>query len=367
MTYLPWPLSVPVISDGEVTLRAHTNDDIDPLVEMVTDPQTQSWTAVPDEYHERAAEQFLSEVVTPGWESGAHRIWVVEVNGQFVGQVDLKGSGPVKEIAYALHPAARGRGTMRAAVRLALNHAFTELETEVVHWRARVGNLASLRVAHACGFTMHAKVPRLLFERNQVHDAWTGSIAFGDAPYPRVPWAESVLEGERVRLRPVKPHDLPRWNVALEDPASQQYLLVVASALEANSSEARFAESQWHAAKGHTCTWAITDREKGEFQGLVIAVGLDDPYRGRAQLQWMLHPEARGRGFMKEAVRLATEHLINPDGYNQRRLSVFVAASNAASQGVAESAGFKQFGVQSKSEPLGDGEYDDLVEFELLP
>lgn len=366
MTFLPWPLSVPVLTDGEVTLRAHVNDDIVPLVEMVTDAQTRSWTEVPLEYHERAAEQFVADVVTPGWETGSNRIWVIEVGGRFVGQVDLRGEGPVKEIAYALHPAARGNGYTRAAVRLVLDYAFSELSTEVVRWCARVGNVPSLSVAHACGFTFHGTVPQFLFEQGQLHDAWFGSIRFGEPTFETQPWIKSRIDGERVRLRPLGRRDLDRWDEAMADAASRHYLVSVSQMFSEPTAMQRWYEVQWAAANATACTWVITDQTSDEFQGVIVVDRISKPEDTLAELEWVLHPEARGKGLMREAVELAVKHTLSPGGFNQRRVSAYVAAENGPSNRVAVAARGRLFGTQTRSEPLGDGSWDDLNEYEWL-
>lgn len=366
MSLIPWPLSVPVLSDGHVTLRAHHTRDIEPMVEMVTDPQTQSWTTVPADYHVRAAEAFLMDVVSPGWETGTTRIWVVEVDGGFVGQVELRGDGPVKEIAYVTHPFARNKGTTRAAVRLVLDYAFTELQTEVVSWQAFVGNVPSMKVAYSCGFTLHDTIPRHLYERGNLRDAWTGSIAFGEPTYPRQEWTENHLVGERVRLRPLREPDFQAWDETLADEAAQSYLVAPAGAFTADSAAARFAKIQWDAARGRACTWVITEADSDEFCGLIVAHGLNDQHRGASELEWMLHPNARGKGLMGDAVRLAIAHVLSPEGFNQRRLTAFVAASNTASNNVAVKAGGRLFGTQTTSEPIGADTFDDLNEYEWL-
>ncbi|TXJ06087.1 MAG: N-acetyltransferase [Aeromicrobium sp.] len=366
MSFIPWPLSVPVLTDGMVTLRAHHTRDIEPMVEMVTDPQTQSWTSVPPEYHQKAAELFLTDVVTPGWESGTNRIWVVEVDGVFVGQVDLKGEGPIKEIAYVTHPGFRNRGVTRAAVRLVLNYAFTDLNTDVVRWCARVGNVPSLKVAYSCGFTMHETIPRMLHEHGQAHDAWTGSIAFGEPSYPTREWAASRIAGDRVALRPLTERDFERWDEALNAGAAQTYLVSTTGAYATGSAASRFGAIAWDSARRRSCVWAITDGVTDDFSGLVIAHGLNDSFGGGTELEWLLHPSAQGRGLMRESVQLVLDQLLSPEGFNQRRVSAFVAESNLASNRVAQSVGGRLFGTQTASEPIGDGVFDNLNEYEWV-
>lgn len=364
MSALAWPLSVPVLTDGFVTLRAHHQGDLPAIVDMVTDSETQAWTTVPSQYHREAAEQFLSNVVTPGWDTGHNRIWVIDVNGAFAGQVDLRSTSPVKEIAYATHPEFRRQGITQAAVRLAINYAFTELDTDVIQWRAIVGNIASLRLAYACGFTFHGISPKLLPGDNRGHDAWTGSLSFGEAPYPNSTWAASTIEDSQVRLRPLHVSDWSRWDETLCAPEAQQFLVAVSGPLSTDTAAKRYAHVQWAAARGRACAWAITELGSDDFLGVIVADALDDPYGGSTELEWALHPDARGRGIMSRAVKLVVNHVLSPDGLDQRRLTAYIASSNCPSNAVAQRAGGHLFGTQTASEPLGDGNFDDVNEYE---
>ena len=208
---LSWPLSVPVLSDGVVTLRAHTPADIDGMLEMALDPVMVRDTDVPDPATRADSEKYAFTVVRHGWDAGTHFGWAIEAEGRFAGNVDIRGGRPVADIGYALHPWARGRGLMVRAVQLAVDWAFTETGVEIVHWNAHIGNEASLRVAHRTGFTLIGIVPGLLHERGRVLDAWTASRKFGDPPLPRTRWAESAaIETEHLRLRPFVDADIPR-------------------------------------------------------------------------------------------------------------------------------------------------------------
>ena len=52
MRGLSWPLSVPVLSDGVVTLRAHTPADVDAMLEMAAGPGDGALTPpMPDPQH----------------------------------------------------------------------------------------------------------------------------------------------------------------------------------------------------------------------------------------------------------------------------------------------------------------------------
>ena len=92
-----------------------------------------------------------------------------------------------------------------------------------------------------------------------------------------------------------------------------------------------------------------------------------DPTTG--EVGYWAHPAVRGRGLMSEAVRLVTDHAFRPTaegGLGLRRLVLKAAAGNGASQHVAEANGFRRTGQQRQAERLGDGGYDDLVDFDRL-
>ena len=79
-----------------------------------------------------------------------------------------------------------------------------------------------------------------------------------------------------------------------------------------------------------------------------------------------MHPDARGQGVMTEALQLLVPHTFDPDGLDRRRLSLYAADGNAASNKVAEASGFARYGTQPRAERLGDGTYVNLHGYELL-
>ncbi len=363
---LAWPMTVPVLSDGIVTLRAHVPGDIDDMLDMARDPEAVRWTAIPTPHTREMSEQFAFEHIPSGWDQGTARGWAIEVDGRFAGNLDLRGE-PIGDVGFVLHPWARGRGAMVRAVRLAVDWAFTNTAIEIVHWRAHVGNEASLRVAHAAGFTLHGTTPGLLHERGQVLDAWTGSIRFGDAPYPTRPWVEApVLESDRLRLRALVPTDVPRLIEACSDPDSQHWLHALPSPYTPAVAAAYVADCTWKAATGVKVTWCVADRDSDQLIGNIAVMDLLGLGGDGGEIGYWMHPDARGRGLMTEAVGLVVAHALDPDGLDRRRLSLYAAAGNAASNAVAAANGFSFHGTQHAAEPLGDGTRDDLNGYELL-
>lgn len=366
-----WPLNVPVISDGIVTIRAHVPGDIDSMLEMATDPVMVKWTGIPTPHQRSMSEQFAFTIIPRGWEDGSHRGWAIEATddegrSRFAGNIDIR-QRPIADIGFALHPWARGRGLMARAVRLAVDWALTEGGVEIIHWRSHIGNEASLRVAHATGFTLHGTTPGILHERGQVLDAWTGSIRFGDAPYARSPWAEStVLESERLRLRAFTEADIPRLVEACSDPASQRFLAHFPRPYTPAVARAYLQDCLWQAATGAKATWAVADLATDELLGNIAVMDMLGTNGDSGEVGYWMHPAGRGRGLMAEATRMVTRHAFDPDGLDRRRLTLYAAVDNVASNAVAVAAGFTPYGTQRAAERLGDGSFDDLRGYELL-
>jgi len=368
---LPWPLSVPVLSDGTVTLRAHTPADIDDMLQMANDPEMGRWTSVTQPHTREMSEDFAFQVIPRGWDEGTSRGWAIEARDdsgrpRFAGNVDVRGN-VMTDVGYALHPWARGRGLMVRALRLAVDWALTEGGAEIVHWKAHVGNEASLRVAHRAGFTLHAPLPGALLEKGRTIDAWTGSIRFGDVPLPRTRWAESVvLEGQNVCLRPFRDQDVARIVEACSDPVTQQWLSGMPRHYTQATAEGYLADCTWHAALGAKATWAVADRHTDLLLGNLSIMDMQGLSPDSGEIGYWMHPDSRGRGVMKEAVMLAVDHAFDPDGLDRRRLSLYAASQNAASNAIARAAGFRHVGTQRQAERLGDDTIDDLQEYELL-
>lgn len=354
-------MNVPVLSDGLVTLRAHLPGDVDAMLEMAHDPDMIRWTAIPIPHTREMSEHFALEHIPAGWNGGSARGWAIEVDGRYAGNIDVR-QQPIGDIGFALHPWARGRGVMTRAVRLAVDHVLNHTPVEIVQWRSHVGNGASLRVAHAAGFTLHGTSPGILHERGQVLDAWTASIRFGDPPVPRTAWVGStVLESDRLRLRPFTSTDVPRNIEACTDTDTRHWVADLPSPYTPAAARQYFADCTWLAATGTKATWCVADRETDALLGNVAVMDLRD---AAGEIGYWMHPDARGRGLATEAVGLVVDHAWSDLGRD--RLSLYAAAGNAASNAVAVANGFTLFGTQHRAEPLGDGSHDDANSYELL-
>jgi RimJ/RimL family protein N-acetyltransferase len=364
---LRFPEDVPVLSDGVVTLRAHREDDIDRIIEQATDPVSISWTVVPVPYGREQAVEWIGTLVPAGWRDGSDLHLAIEYEGRFAGSAGLRPeSQGSAEIAYGLHPDARGRGVAARATHLLLDWAFGERGHSVVTWRAPVGNWPSRRVAWAAGFQLGPTIPRMLVQRGERHDAWTGWICAGDSRSPKVRWLEvPVLETGTLRLRAWTDDDGDRLVEASNDPRLRRF--IPHSPLPHSTAHVAAYLLRVHqaASEAKRLSWCVADRDTDEALGNIAL--FDFEADGSAQLGYWAHPKARGQGVLSQAARTVADWALAPEptGFGLRRLYLFAAVSNAASRRVAEEAGFTHVGTERQAAPVGPG-YDDNAVYDRL-
>jgi RimJ/RimL family protein N-acetyltransferase len=366
-TACSFPDAVPLLFDAEagITLRAANSGDLAAIVEQCRDPDMIRWTTVPNPpggYQLRDAEEFLA-VIASGWTSGKRLGWTIE--GQrgttrgFCGSIDLRLEGDgIAEVGFGLHPEARGRSMMTAALQLVCDYGFQVAGLQVIRWRAVVGNWASRRVAAKVGFVFDGTIRRLLVHRGELLDGWMATLTADD---PRLPqsWLTPVeLQADGVRLRAFHAGDLERIVEACSDPETSYWLASMPQPYRHSSAVAYLEGIAELAARGVGVAWCITDSKEDRCLGSISLNGLGG-YAKRAEIGYWAHPDGRGRGVVAEAVRLVTRHA--RDSGLASSLLIRCAAGNAASQRVAERAGYRKVGIQPASEPLGDGQLVDLV------
>jgi RimJ/RimL family protein N-acetyltransferase len=367
--------------DGDVhlRLRPHTDADVDALVALCQDPEMADHTRVPVPYARADAEQFVRDSAA-GWADGEHLTFAVDAECaddgdagalRYAGNVALRRrAGGSLEVGFALSPWARGRGVMSDALRTVLQWAFDSLDVQVVHWQAHVGNWASRRVAWACGFRVEGMVRGLLEARGARYDGWIGSLVRGEPMEPAHPWLVApVVVGQRVVLRPWRDDDAPRVVEACSDPTSRRWLPNLPSPYT-------LADAQWYVrtreeehAQGAAVYWCAADPDDDRCLASIALMGLAGP-SPRNEMGYWAHPDARGRGVMTEAARLALRHAVVPvgdGGLGLHRVTLRAATGNVASNLVAQRAGFTRVGLARHVDARPDGSFDDLVLYDALP
>ncbi|KQT94178.1 hypothetical protein ASG49_04520 [Marmoricola sp. Leaf446] len=366
---------VPTLTDGVVTLRGHTEDDVPAVLEQCTDAGTQAWTTVPVPYTLDDAKTFVRHLVPGGWEADAE--WGFAVTApdddgteRFAGGVALnrRGAG-LAELGYATSPWARGRGVTERACRLLVRWGFEERGLEVVDWTAKKWNWPSRRVAWRLGFAV-GQERHWMQQRGALVPAWHGTLARGEELAPRHPWYDvPVLRDQGVVLRPPADADLPRMLECLADPVMQHFS-------EGPRERAPHTAERWPdlveerrewAARGEAVAWTVADPGTDAHLGLVQLYHLH--HRRQAELGFWAHPDARGRGLTTRAVRVALRHAFVPwddGGLGLRRVHAHAASANAASCRVLAAAGLRETGTTRSDALLADGTWSDTTRFDVL-
>lgn len=148
-------------------------------------------------------------------------------------------------------------------------------------------------------------------------------------------WANPVLVGERVTLRPVTAADADGLWQLVHDPEGT----------DLTATTATFTRDQidvWCASRAEQdgrLDLAVVDHETGEYAGEVV-LDEHDAETGSANLRIALHgPAGIGRGLGSETTRLLVDHGLRTIGLE--RITLRVLAGNPRARRVYEKAGFR--------------------------
>ena len=369
-----FPHDVPSLTDGTVTLRAHTAEDVQGAYEQCLDPVSQEWTTVPVPYSLEDARGFLTEVVPAGWRDDSEWAFAIEAaddtgTPRFAGTVSLRDEGDLRaEVAYGSHPWARGRGITLRALNLLLEWGFEEKGLLTVIWWANKGNWSSRKIAWRLGFSFDGAVRQWLPQRGRLLDGWVGVLLSSEARVPTSPWLEIPrIVGAKGVLRVHQPKDDGRVQEACSDERASFWLANLPTPYTLQHAQAYAAARQESAAQGTALHWAVADPRTDE---LIANISLFDvKVGGDAEIGYWTHPSARGTGVMTEACGLVIRHAFIPvedGGVGLRRLRISAAEGNHASRQVIDANGFVETGRQREDTRLGDSIWVDTITYDLL-
>jgi RimJ/RimL family protein N-acetyltransferase len=160
-------------------LRAWRDSDLPALVRICQDPEIVRWTAVPANYGEADARNYLlrrHDAIVAG--AAAPFAIVSAGEERLVGSISLvrlAWEHRRAEVGYFLAPEARGEGHATRAVGLICEWAFRSLDIERLDLYAATENVASQRVAERSGFTREAVLRSFMREKGVQLDM----VAFG--------------------------------------------------------------------------------------------------------------------------------------------------------------------------------------------
>lgn len=362
---------VPILTDGVVTLRGHREDDLERVFEQSIDPLMVEWTLIPVPYTREDARRFVREIAPGGWRSDEAWIFAVEHAGRYAGTVDLRHRGDGRaELAYAAHPSARGTGVMARALRLLLEWGFETRRLEQVHWYALRGNWPSRRLAWKLGFRFEGLIRKNVSQRGVLREEWVATLLREDDRAPAGRWLQVPrLPGERVLLRPLEERDAPRLVEARRDPVTRHWLARTGATPVEDDPDGRafLLEKHERAAEGSGVYWSVADAVTDTHLGLLAVMQLEE--QSRPEIGWWLHPDARRRGYAREAATLAIRHAFAEPaegGLGCHRLRASISRGNAPSLATGAALGMTLAGTERRGVLLGDGSYDDEVVLELL-
>jgi RimJ/RimL family protein N-acetyltransferase len=367
---MSYPAEVPRLTDGVVTLRAFTLDDVDGCVETCNDPASIAWTRIPVPYGREEGVDWISKRATEGWANGTDLPFAIEAEHpdgvrRFAGSIGvLLQEDGIGDLGYLVHPAVRGTGVARRAVALLADYAFNERGVEVLTWYAYVGNWASRRVAWASGFSFDATIAAFRVQRGQRRDSWFGTLRAGDSREPKTCWwTPPVLESARLRLRPFADTDAARIAEMFHDERSQHFGGRIKGVLQPDGL-AQLLRIRDQCARGTVINWCIADRATDQLVGHIQLFDLDGLDDTEVKPGYSIHPDSRGRGFLTETLVALSEWIFRPieaGGFGKRLITISTAGSNAASRHAASQAGYTHIATYPLGFPVGADHFDDEV------
>lgn len=370
-----YPDDVPTLTDGVVTLRAVTLDDLEECVKHCNDPESIAWTTIPTPYTREDGVEWITKFVPRSWSDGtdltlaisaAHPDGVVRFSGAIGLRPQAEG---VAEIGFAVHRAVRGQGVGRRALNLIVDWGFTSLGVEVVLWQAYVGNWGSRRLIWGCGFSFDGTIEKFLQQRGERRDAWIGTLRAGDSREPKTPWLiPPLLETAQLRLRPFIDADAERLGEMNHDERAIHFGGRV-QGIRQPDGVAALSRLREQAASGRMINWCIADRTTDQLLGKIQIFDLEGLDDSEVKPGYLIHPDARGRGVLTEALTAVVDWTFRPvdhGGFGKRRITISTAASNKASRYAAEKVGFKHVATNPTAFTIGAHDFDDEVLYQLI-
>ena len=157
----------------------------------------------------------------------------------------------------------------------------------------------------------------------------------------RAPRPLPALEGASVRLRPHREEDLQDFFALYSDPQVMRYWSFPAWTHIEQAYERFTGALAGHDPERLLC-WAVADTDSDRLIGGVTLFAIN-AQQGRAEIGYALHSSQWGRGFAREALRLALGHAFGPLAL--RRVEADIDPRNCASCRLVEKLGFMREGV----------------------
>jgi RimJ/RimL family protein N-acetyltransferase len=355
------------ITAGRLHLRPWQPGDAGALLAAWEDEDVRRWRTVPDRVSADTAREYVERTAAARWADGSRLSFAVcdSASGQVLGEVALRTAGEpgVWHLGYWTLPAARGAGVASAAVGALCRWAFAAAGAARVQWLAEAGNWGSRRVAEKAGFTVEGTLRSGGEAGGRRVDCWIGGRLPDDADRDTgaFPSYRGVSDGV-VSLRRWRESDAAEVARACADAETARWLPVPVPYREVDGLAyvGGVVPTEWFA--GTVANVAVVDAADGALLG---AAGLTRR-SGIGEVGYWTAPWARGRGVATRAALLHARWGMQELGLP--RVELLADVDNAASQRVAEKAGFVREGVlrSVRPAPRDDARRVDMVLYALL-
>jgi RimJ/RimL family protein N-acetyltransferase len=252
----------------------------------------------------------------------------VLLDGDVVGWVDEEERPDLlqpgeRNIGWALHPSARGRGAATRAVRLLISQLEAERAVAVIE----PDNVWSRRVATRAGFT-DLGVQQVLDKPNHRFERVPPARTYTDGTVTIAPWRLDDVEAhvagtDEEQIRWLWPEHRADWEAKSHEERIEHVRGVFERAIATNDSGPK---------------WSFGVHVDGVLVGHVDCdLANEHVPHGEANISYTIWPEHRGRGHAAAAARLVTEFVREHTG--ARQVHVLVDPANEASLRVARAIG----------------------------
>jgi aminoglycoside 6'-N-acetyltransferase len=165
--------------------------------------------------------------------------------------------------------------------------------------------------------------------------------------------ASPILEGQRIRLRPLRPSDRGALRAILAQPDVARWW---------DAPDAEVAADDWLAADDETVGFAI--ELDGRIVGSIQYAEENAPGYRHAGIDLFLDRDHQGQGYGPEAIRTLARYLIDERGHH--RLTMDPAVANERAIAAYGRVGFRPVGVMRSYERGPDGTWHDGLLMDLL-
>jgi len=168
-----------------------------------------------------------------------------------------------------------------------------------------------------------------------------------------------LYHGKKVTLRALSPDDLPHIMDYVND--YETYSTFTDSAPRPKTEEF---QAHWlkHSTREDMITFAIADKTTDQFLGTIQLRSIDR-VSSQSFFSIILHPQARGKGYGTDALRLLLAFAF--EELNLHKITLTVYQSNEGGRRLYEKCGFQYEGTL-RQQVYRQGHYDDQLVFSIL-